>query len=206
MCSRNFSEIYLVSHKTGKIEYRWGNKVAYDQGKPASWYDSGDQILSGPHDARYLGDSLVSIFDNGSERPEGHRSRVLVVNTKTNEIEFEYRSWDTSSFSSHRQGAAQLLPNGNWFITSSNSGHLFEVTRKGEIVWDFVNPIIMDKAYCKLHDDDSRRVQIQGHDFYFNMIHRAYRYGKDYPGLKGRDQTPKEKLAEKCPEFFKIYD
>jgi Arylsulfotransferase (ASST) len=204
MNSRNLSEIYLVNHKTGKIEYRWGNKVAYGQGKPASWYDSGDQILSGSHDARYIGDGRVSIFDNGSERPEGHRSRIVVLNTKTDEIEWEYRSWDTSSFSSHRQGAAQLLPNGNWFVTSSNSGHLFEITKEGKIVWDFVNPIIMDKAHCTL-SDDSKKVQVQDHDYYFNMIHRAYRYGPDYPGLQGRDLSAKEKLAGKCPEFFKIY-
>jgi hypothetical protein len=205
MSSRNLSEIYLVNHKTGKIEYRWGNKTAYGQGKPASWYDSGDQILSGPHDARYLGDGMVSIFDNGSERPEGHRSRVVLLNTKTNEIEWEYRSWDTSSFSSHRQGGAQLLPNGNWFVTSSNSGHLFEITKKGKIVWDFVNPIIKDKARCTL-SDDSKKVQVQGHDFYFNMIHRAFRYGTDYPGLKGKDLSVKGKLAKKCPDFFKVYE
>lgn len=204
MNSRNLSEIYLVNKKTGKIEYRWGNKAAYGQGKKASWYDSGDHILSGSHDARWLGDGRVSIFDNGSERPEGHRSRVIVVNTKTDEIEWEYRSWDTSSFSSHRQGAAQPLPNGNWFVTSSNSGHVFEVTEKGKIVWDFVNPIIMDKAYCTLHDD-SKKVQVQGHDFYFNMIHRAYRYGADYPGLQGKDLTPKGKLAPKCPDFYTLY-
>lgn len=206
MNSRNLSEIYLVSHdKTGKIQYRWGNKAAYGQGKPASWYDSGDQLLSGSHDARWIGDGRVSIFDNGSERPEGHRSRVVVVNTKTDEIEWEYRSWDTSSFSSHRQGAAQILPNGNWLVTSSNSGHLFEVTKKGKIVWDFVNPIIMDKAYCTLSDDSSK-VQVQDHDFYFNMIHRAYRYGADYPGLEGKDLSVKDKLAKKCPDFFKVYE
>jgi hypothetical protein len=37
------------------------------------------------------------------------------------------------------------------------------------------------------------------------MIHRAYRYGKDYPGLKGKDLKPKKKLAPKCPDFFKVY-
>ena len=205
MNSRNLSEIYLVDYKTGKIVYRWGNPVAYGQGKPASWYDSGDQELSGSHDARYIGDGRISIFDNGSERPEGHRSRVVVVNTKTNEIEWQYRSWDTSSFSSHRQGGAQLLPNGNFLVTSSNSGHVFEVTKKGDIVWDFVNPMIMDKPLCLLRDDDDRKVQIQGHDFYFNMVHRAYRYGKDYPGLQGKELKKSGKLAEECPEFFTLY-
>lgn len=205
MNSRNLAEVYLVDYKTGKIVYRWGNTVAYGKGKPASWYDSGDQELSGSHDARDIGDGKISIFDNGSERPEGHRSRVVVLNTKTNEIEWQYRSWDTSSFSSHRQGAAQLLPNGNYLVTSSNSGHVFEVTPKKKIAWDFVNPLIMDKSFCLIRDDDKKNVQIQGHDYYFNMIHRAYRYGKDYPGLQGKKLENQGKLAKECPEFFKLY-
>jgi hypothetical protein len=37
-----------------------------------------------------------------------------------------------------------------------------------------------------------------------NMIHRSYRYGADYPGLKKRDLSKKVPLTE-CPEFYKIY-
>jgi hypothetical protein len=33
-----------------------------------------------------------------------------------------------------------VLPNGNVLITESDGGRLFEVTRAGEIVWNFVNP------------------------------------------------------------------
>jgi hypothetical protein len=204
MNSRNFGEIYLVNHKTGKIEYRWGNPSAYGKGKPPSWYDDGDMELSGSHDARWIGDGRVSIFDNGSERPQVNRSRVVVVNTKTNEIEWEYESWDQGSFYAERQGAAQLLPNGNYLVTSSQEGHVFEVTDKKKIVWDFVNPIVRDRPMCLIQDDDSK-IQIQHHNFYSNMIHRAYRYGPDYPGLKGKDLKPGKKLAPKCPDFFKLY-
>jgi hypothetical protein len=144
------------------------------------------------------------VFDNGSERPESDRSRVVIFNTKTNEIEWEYESWDSNSFSTKRQGANQLLPNGNILVTSSNIGQVFEVTKGGDIVWDFVNPIIRDLPKCTLHDDD-RNVQIQAHDYYSNMIHRAYRYDKDYPGLKGKKLDKGKKLAPKCPDFFKVY-
>jgi len=205
MNSRNLSEIYLVNHKTGKIEYRWGNPTAYGKGKAPSWYDDGDQEMFGSHDARWLGDGRVSIFDNGSERPEGKRSRVIIVNTKTNEIEWEYESWDEGSFYSERQGAAQLLPNGNFLVTSSQEGQVFEVTKKGDIVWDFVNPMIKDRPNCTLHDDD-KNVQIQHNNYYSNMIHRAWRYGPDYPGLKGKDLISGKKLAPKCPDFFKVYE
>jgi hypothetical protein len=206
MNSRNLAEFYLVDYKTGKIVYRWGNPSAYGAGKAPSYFDMGDQKMFGSHDARWLGDGKVSVFDNGSENPEGTRSKVFIVNTKTNEVEWKYEAWDQSSFFTHRQGAAQLLPNGNMLITASNVGHLFEVTKRGEIAWDFVNPIANGNPICTMRDDDKENVRLGDHpDNLANMIHRAYRYGKDYPGLKGKDLNPKEKLAPKCPEAFKFY-
>jgi hypothetical protein len=205
MNSRNLAEFYLVDHKTGKIQYRWGNPCAYGAGKCPSYFDMGDQKMFGSHDARWLGKGLVSVFDNGSENPEGTRSKVFIVNTKTNEIEWKYEAWDQSSFFTHRQGAAQPLPNGNWFITSSNVGHFFEVTKKGEVVWDFVNPLYHWENYtkCVIRDDD-KDFQLGEHENLANITHRAYRYGPDYPGLKGKDLSPKGKMAKGCPELWKI--
>src|SRR5258706_14516162 len=37
-------------------------------------------------------------------------------------------------------GNAQRLPNGNTLITESSFGRFFEVTKEGEIVWEYVNP------------------------------------------------------------------
>jgi hypothetical protein len=36
-------------------------------------------------------------------------------------------------------------------------------------------------------------------------LHRAYRYGKDYPGLAGKDLSKKEPLAKGCVEMWKHY-
>jgi hypothetical protein len=44
------------------------------------------------------------------------------------------------------------LPNGNTLITNSDSGQVFEITKSGEIVWEFYNP--------HLTDDKSFRVAI----------------------------------------------
>ncbi len=206
MNSRNLAEFYLVDKKTGKIVYRWGNPCAYGAGKCPSYFDMGDQKMFGSHDARWLGNGKVSVFDNGSENPEGTRSKVFVVNTKTNEIEWKYEAWDQSSFFTHRQGAAQQLPNGNFLITASNVGHVFEVTKQKEIAWDFVNPIANNYPICTMRDDDKENVRLGDHpDNLANMIHRAYRYGKDFPGFAGKDLSPKGKLAPGCPEPYKLY-
>jgi hypothetical protein len=196
--SRNFSETYLVNHKTGAIEWRWGNPGAYGQGKDPSYYDNGDQQIFGSHNATPLSNGNIQIFDNGSERPEGNRSAVIEVDPKTNKIAWEYSAKDSTSFFSFRQGAAQRLPNGNILVTSTNHGHIFEVTQRKEIVWDYVVPIRAGKAVCTIEDGDMRNGVT-------NMVHRAYRYGPDYEGLKGKDLSKKAPLAEGCPQFYKVF-
>jgi hypothetical protein len=199
--SRNFSEFFLISHKTGEIEYRWGNPCTYGGGECPSYYNDGDQQLFGQHHVSGLENGNIQIFDNGSERPEGNRSRVVEVDPKTDKVAWEYASKDNSSFFSYRQGAAQRLPNGNVLVTSTNNGHLFEVTQKKEVVWDFVNPMSVKGPKCVIRDADIPL----GHNFMSNMIHRAYRYGPDYPGLKGKDLSKKAPLLLGCPEFWRIY-
>ena len=52
-----------------------------------------------------------------------------------------YQSSPATNFYSAEISGAQRLPNGNTLITESDGGRLFEVTRRGEIVWNFVNPV-----------------------------------------------------------------
>lgn len=192
--SRNFSEFYIIDHKTGNMVYRWGNPSAYGQGKAPSWLDNGDQKVFGNHNATYLGRNRVQVFDNGSERPEGNRSSVVEVDLRSGNIEWQYTAPSSNSFYTARQGGAQRLPNGNVFITSSNSGHLFEVTQDKEVVWDYVSPVAGGNISC-----------FMGVSGGFNMIHRSYRYGKDYAGLQGKDLSKRTPLAASCPEFYKLY-
>jgi hypothetical protein len=196
--SRNFGETMLIDHKTGQIQWRWGNPCAYGQGKCPSYYDDGSQQLFGSHHASFLGTGNIQIFDNGSERPEGNRSRVVEVNPRTNKIVWEYYSNDSTSFYSYRQGSAQRLPNGNVLITSTQHGHLFEVTPKKEIVWEYVIPIDDGEVKCFLQDAPRKNSMS-------NQTHRSYRYGADYPGLKDKDLSKKVPLTPNCPEFWKLY-
>jgi hypothetical protein len=196
--SRNFSEFYLIDYKTGEMVYRWGNPSAYGQGRRPSWYDNGNQKVFGSHSATYIGKDRFMVFDNGSERAEGNRSSVVIVDRKTNEIVWEYHAKTPQSFYSFRQGSCQRLPNGNIHITSTHSGHLFEVTEDKEVVWDYVSPVFDGQTKCQVEDGDMPNMMM-------NMIHRSYRYGSDYPGLKKKDLTKKVPLTE-CPEFYKIYN
>lgn len=106
------------------------------------WEWGADEII-GPHDPWLLENGHVLVFDNGA-RPIGARqraySRVVEVNPADGTIVWQYPKSAAKSFFSPTRGGAQPLPNGNVLITETTSGHVFEVTRDGELVWDFWNP------------------------------------------------------------------
>lgn len=198
--SRNFGEFYLIDKKTGKIVYRWGNPGAYGKGRlPGGYADDGDQILFGPHHPQMQPNGNVTVFDNGTFRPTGNYSRVLEMDPNTGKIVWQFTSKVVprygNTFNSPFQSAAQKLPNGNFLVTSTNWGHMFEVNQAKEVVWEFINPINAKGPNCTKDDFD---VTFE--------VHRSYRYAADYPGLKGRDLTPKGPLAPGCPDMRKIYE
>ena len=39
-----------------------------------------------------------------------------------------------------------------------------------------------------------------------NQVHRAYRYGKNYPAFAGKDLKPQGKLAAGCPDWYKLME
>lgn len=132
-------------------------------------------------------------------RPNGNYSAAYEIERdgtfNGGKIVWSFKTKDQNSFYSAYQSAAQKLPNGNWQITSTNNGHLFEVTPQGEVVWDFVNPICGDEPYCVKKDNSP-----------WTQIHRAFRYSADAPQLKGRDLKPIRKLAPDCPDWKTLLD
>ena len=171
--------------KGGDLLYRWGNPRAYQRGALA------DQRLFWPHNAHWIPDGSpgagnVLIFNNGAEYPGMERGYSSVDEISLPADGSNYRLdegfaygpsehvWtyfaDTpDSFYSYGQSSAQRLPNGDTLITDGPAGRIFEVTRGGEMVWEFVNPAAG-----------------------YQSVYRAYRYAPDYPGLRGLDLTPQD--------------
>ena len=83
-----------------------------------------------------------------------------------------------SDFFSPNISGAQRLPNGNTLICEGNSGHLFEVTPEGEMVWEYVTAYNQFGAIA------------EGGNPFGNSTFRAYRYAPDHPAFTGRDMTP----------------
>jgi hypothetical protein len=77
------------------------------------------------------------VFDNGIRSA---RSRLLEVDPLALRIVWRFQGDPPASFYSSEMGAAQQLPNGNVLVTESEKGRVFEITREGEVVWDFFVP------------------------------------------------------------------
>lgn len=191
---RNFGELLVIDHKTGNITWRFGNPGTYGGGSlPGGYLDAGDQILFGPHDPNWLPNGNISVFNNGTFHPDGKGSSVMEINPKTNKVVWEFSLPELvhNGFYSPFQSAAQKLSNGNYFVTSSLEGHLFEVTPSKEVVWEYIVPVFPDGPRC---------AKIPG-DYTSNSLFRAYRYGPDHAAFAGKELVPGEPLNPGCPEI-----
>jgi len=117
---RHQDTVAVIDWDAQKVVWAWG------QGE-----------VSGPHDAVVLPSGNFLLFDNGLGR---RWSRIVELDPLARKIVWQYRAPEPESFYSQTRGANQRLPNGNTLIAQSDSGRAFEVTRDGEIVWEFLNP------------------------------------------------------------------
>lgn len=108
----------------------------------------GEGELSGPHDAQYLANGNILVYDNGVKRKY---SRVLELDPLSEKIVWQYQATTPDEFFSLTKGSNQRLPNGNTLIANSDNGEAFEVTREGEIVWRFI---------CSYKNDEGQRATI----------------------------------------------
>ena len=152
---RNISTVARIDRATGEFVWKLG-----------------PDLLAQQHDPSVLPNGNVLIFNNGSRRrrhPLVHSS-VIEVEPETGRIVWEYRdsSAPLSFFSSYISGA-QRLPNENTLICEGLTGRMFEVTREGKIVWEYVNPHFA-------------QAQVFGTT---NAVFRAFRYSRDlFPQLR----------------------
>lgn len=93
--------------------------------------------LSRQHEPELVENNNILIFDNG--RRKGY-SRIIEVDPFTKSIVWEYKSRPVEKFYSPVGGGLQRLPNGNTLITEERKGRIFEITRAGDIVWEFYSP------------------------------------------------------------------
>ena len=157
------STVGIVDRASGAFKWKWGPGELYQQHHP-TWLDSG----------------RVLIFDNGSHRRGASHSRIVEVDPETNEIHWQYLGAPPISFYSYNISSAERQPNGNTLICEGAPGRMFEVTPKGEIVWEYINPFFQYSAAAGG----------AGGMEYTNATFRCHRYGPNHPALAGKDLDP----------------
>jgi hypothetical protein len=118
LSARNINAVFILDGRTSEILWIWGPSNLTFQHQPT--------LLESGH---------ILIFDNGLER-----SRVIEVEPRSGDLVWSYAP--PEGFFSEYRGSNQRLPNGNTLITESDKGYVREVTPRGEVVWEFANPVI----------------------------------------------------------------
>jgi outer membrane protein assembly factor BamB len=95
----------------------------------------------GQHDPDLLPNGNMLLFDNYGHYGAGGISRVIEFNPATLEIVWSYIGDEQRPFYSNLRSDQARLSNGNTLITESDGGRLLEVSRDGDIVWEYVNPV-----------------------------------------------------------------
>ena len=107
--------------------------------RKATWVTHGQWLRQ--HDPDLLKNGKILLFDNLGYPGPGIRSQVMEFDPLTLEIVWNYVGDSENPLFSRVRSRQQRLSNGNTLITESDPGRLLEVTRDGEIVWEFVNPV-----------------------------------------------------------------
>ena len=154
MSLRTTSGIIGVEKTSGKIVFKIGTDFVSQQHSPSE-----------------LTNGNILIFDNGNFRNgiSTPSSRIIEFDLNSNQIDWEYSDELKPAFFSAYMGSAQRLTNGNTHITESVSGRLFEVTKEGKIVWEYIIPFFGE------YTDPSIIEYVRGHH---NSVFKSFRYFK----------------------------
>jgi hypothetical protein len=191
--SRQASVLAIVA-RDGSIVWRLGPDFSESRELRAI-----RQII-GQHHAHIIPKGLpgagnLLVFDNGGASGYGFAnpialdgtgafaragSRVLEINPVTLELVWSYS--EPRFYSSNISGA-QRLPNGNTLITAGAGGRLFEVTKEGMIVWEYMYPLFSGANSS-------------------NAVYRGYRLPYDWiPQLKRPNEKP---VVPPMPGDFRV--
>jgi arylsulfotransferase ASST len=156
--SREANFIAILDKKTGKVVWRIGPNEPSAVEHPSATVPRPVDQTSGQHDAHLIPPGLpgagnLLVFDNQGEAGYPAQklavlpgSRVLEINPSTKQIVWQYTAADSGQppwgFYSSFISSARRLPNGNTLIDEGMSGRFFQVTPKGEIVWEYVSPYL----------------------------------------------------------------
>jgi hypothetical protein len=166
-----------------------GNFLIFDNGTRHLQNTRSTVFEINPYDGPMKDGIYVPQMEGGSKKvATGHGSwPAQTFHNVSNQIVWKYNSGNSpASFYARHISGAQRVPNGNTVICAGTWGQFFEVTKDGEVVWEYINPVTGSGIF---------KVGGAG-----SQSFRVHRYGPDHPALKGKDLTPRGKLTELAAE------
>lgn len=103
------------------------------------WATSGS--WKSQHDPDILANGNILMFDNLGHFGPGQQSRVIEVDPATTGVVWSYAGDAEKPLNSPWRAAQEPLSNGNILITESGGGRIVEINRKGDVVWEYINPV-----------------------------------------------------------------
>lgn len=153
---RTVSRVGIVDRASGKLVWKYGFPDVSHQ-----------------HHPTVLANGNIQVYDNGMHRRGMPRSRVVEIDPKDSSVAWQYVGEPEQQFFSGHISGAERLANDSVLVCEGVSGRIFEVTRKGEVVWEWLSPF-------------AHRVSGVTRSWVF----RAHRYSPDHGALAGRDLDP----------------
>ncbi|WP_277964019.1 aryl-sulfate sulfotransferase [Pseudomonas sp. RIT-To-2] len=154
--SRNSNFIAIIDKTSGKVVWHLGPNLPTINPKTAQQVPRPLDQFVGQHDVHIIpaglpGAGNLLVFDNQGtagypSAPLGLTpgSRVLEVDPIKQQVVWQYTAASSKqpswAFYSSFISSARRLPNGNTLIDEGMNGRFFQVTDKGEIVWEYVSP------------------------------------------------------------------
>lgn len=144
--------------KGGGFLYRYGNPQIYQGGT------EDDQVFNVIHNAHWIPAGLpregqVMVLNNRFAEEQSSLEIYQLPNKDNGEYEFPAEDGSTLSkltptytfreFYTRNMGGMQQLPNGNILIDEAVKGRFIEVSPQGEIVWEYINPVVNDGAVAQ---------------------------------------------------------
>ncbi len=147
LSARNLNTIFVVDRQSGALV--WSFRQGLDRQHEA--------LMNGP-DLPEPG--KIQIFNNRQKSFSSDRqSEILEIDPRDGTIGWRYK---TPGFFTPTGGAQQPLPNGNSLITSTRGGRIFEITRAGDVVWQWEPPYEPVRALRVARDACPQLVRLDG--------------------------------------------
>lgn len=173
----NLNSLYEMPNGDILVSFRCINTIAIiDRASGAIAWRWGPGQIAGQHHPTLLESGNILLFDNGAHRAYTtiDFSRVIEVNPATGRIEWEYKDNPVFDLNSFICSGAQRLDGGTTLVCECTKGRLFEVTREGDLVWEFISPFFYEHPIFGTN----------------NMVFRCIRYDGGHAGIRDADLDP----------------